>query len=432
MTLGGHERLARRLDVHAPTLTILAARLFEDLDPTRLGIGWWAPAVPFPTRALIGDYLHAAAEGVVVNLIEAAIHMRNVERRMKADNAQLRARPTQAEVIMPPPAGPGDELPAAEAALEIAGFFRAIASAADCLAAVAAGVVPIPTSVRHAGWPGVRSQLTEIHSGDRLPVATALAASGVVLRPRRLARLVDRGPQHARPPSTPDRTRSTRGRWLRASHPPVATTSMVHGPALRVAPSGAELRRVAPHEQPGGDGAHGAVRDNHPGHPAERDHVRRGRRRRAPRSMGPAALRRWDRSAAREAVASAPKPRPRFRRLRTRKPADQRRRSHDSPSVRAPGPSCCALRRRPLLLGRRRDLTAQATASSAGDRNVTVRQSLGVPAGRVPPPTPVSGLQPRKLGSVMTRTDPPRRRNRIAPGPVPRPWRAVLTASQVS
>jgi hypothetical protein len=61
------EAAARHLEevlgLNLTTVRELAAELRGDLDPNRLGIGWWSPHPDDKRRILISDYLVQSANG---------------------------------------------------------------------------------------------------------------------------------------------------------------------------------------------------------------------------------------------------------------------------------------------------------------------------------------------------------------------------------
>jgi hypothetical protein len=144
------ERLfEQRASVHVAAAHELLHEIASDLDPQNCGIGWWAPYPDDKRRIFIADYLVQCASSVVGNLVEAALHVLEAESAHKAVSAQMAhslkvagrgATGYNLEFAFPPATSLTDLLPNKEFDLHVAGFFRAIGSTMDTLAAVAVGV----------------------------------------------------------------------------------------------------------------------------------------------------------------------------------------------------------------------------------------------------------------------------------------------------
>jgi hypothetical protein len=146
------EAAARHLEevlgLDLKTVRELADELRGDLDPTRLGIGWWSPYPDDKRRILISDYLVQSANGIVINQQNAAIHF--LEYRGAFEQIEKRvAHATSASGTFqyPKPTRPSDLLPERLLDAHMAGFFRALGSTLDCLSAVAVGVLGVPTKI---------------------------------------------------------------------------------------------------------------------------------------------------------------------------------------------------------------------------------------------------------------------------------------------
>ncbi len=66
--------------------------IFDDLDETIFGIGWWAayPGLNEDTRILLSDYLHQTVASVEGNLLEAHIHLLELEDALDRHRAFIR------------------------------------------------------------------------------------------------------------------------------------------------------------------------------------------------------------------------------------------------------------------------------------------------------------------------------------------------------
>jgi hypothetical protein len=76
----------------------LTRQIFQDLDETTLGIGWWAPysALGNKARIFISDYLYQCGLGLEQNLIEARVHLLetqdlNDKSQKRTENLQIQA-----------------------------------------------------------------------------------------------------------------------------------------------------------------------------------------------------------------------------------------------------------------------------------------------------------------------------------------------------
>ena len=158
---------AEALGVHVPGVRALAAELWGDLDDTEglFGIGWWFPEPGTQRRILIGDYLVMATESIETNLIEAQLHYLEALSAWDRENDFI-ARSVDygdnglAQVAMPPRTRGLDDLPRLLRDLHIVGFFRAVGSALDCLAASLIGALAIPKRIQRADLGGLRTSLS--------------------------------------------------------------------------------------------------------------------------------------------------------------------------------------------------------------------------------------------------------------------------------
>lgn len=139
----------QRASVYVAAAHELLREVASDLDPQNCGIGWWAPYPDDKRRIFIGDYLVQCASSVLDNLVEAALHVLEAKSAHEAVSAQMTH---SLKVAGPGPTGyrlgftlpvatsTADVLPHKVFDLHIAGFFRALGSTMDTLAAVAVGV----------------------------------------------------------------------------------------------------------------------------------------------------------------------------------------------------------------------------------------------------------------------------------------------------
>ncbi len=148
-----HDHVAERLGVPTPHIRALEQRIFEDLDPERFGIGWWEGQLDPPGRILIADQLLLDTSSVPTNLIEATLHRLAAAQAWQELRTRFRDRIRQGKPPgAPVPRSPADELPYVEADMHVAGVFRAVGSALDCLAGTLIGVAAIPRSILKADF----------------------------------------------------------------------------------------------------------------------------------------------------------------------------------------------------------------------------------------------------------------------------------------
>lgn len=128
-----------RLGLKAMALRTLTERLQADLSPDFWGYLQLADLDDVEQRAVVSDQLASAVSAIAANLVESGYHLRDFDAI----------------------AGPGIRMPRPEcwtddheqhvrADMAVAGFFRGVGSALDCLAAVAIVVLRIPASPQYA------------------------------------------------------------------------------------------------------------------------------------------------------------------------------------------------------------------------------------------------------------------------------------------
>lgn len=148
------KRIARRLRLNLENTHRLEAALYQDLDPVRLGIGWWDCYDDTARRILVGDYLHQALVTIQRNFIEATLHLLEIDEALtrESDIQRRGIFDARANRIFQTPRSPEDDLPGLAADAHSAGFFRALGSSLDCLAVAIIGIAPLGLRLPNAGW----------------------------------------------------------------------------------------------------------------------------------------------------------------------------------------------------------------------------------------------------------------------------------------
>jgi hypothetical protein len=209
--------LEARLDVQVPSVRTLADQVLGDLDAQLHGIGWWAPHLDDKRRIFLSDYLVQLMWSFPQNLVEAALHLFEVETNHERVCDQIKhAVGPDLKVRMAPKTSLRELLPGRLVDLHAAGVFRALGSALDTLAGIVVAVgafeqkiitmdfdklfkKAIPTSpggqlqgriktvvedsVRAAGPPGWLGWTTEyrnmlVHRGRRLQLGSLVPDAG--------------------------------------------------------------------------------------------------------------------------------------------------------------------------------------------------------------------------------------------------------------
>jgi len=141
----------------------------NDLDQDRYGVGWWAEYVPTRRRILIGDQLYLAAAAIETNLSEAKLHLLEAEDWFErfARNSQVEVYSQHGRTIpqLRRLKSAADHLPRELATLQSIGFFRAVASALDCLGTTVIGVLALPAFILKGDLRGARKCLSRV-KGD--------------------------------------------------------------------------------------------------------------------------------------------------------------------------------------------------------------------------------------------------------------------------
>ncbi len=149
------ERFGNALGVTPSAVRELQREVFGDFDERVGGVGWWAPHPGTSRRILISDHLLQCIASIETNLVEARLHLletfdfddRESDFNARTFSHDHAGRPS---VAMPQRVRPADDIPLHMSSLHIAGFFRAVGSALDCLGAGIVGVLALPTSILKA------------------------------------------------------------------------------------------------------------------------------------------------------------------------------------------------------------------------------------------------------------------------------------------
>jgi hypothetical protein len=141
--------LEERLGVHVPAARTLSEEVVADLDAHRHGVGWWAPHPDDKRRIFISDYLVQLVWSFPQNLVEAALHLMEVETNQERSSDRSKhvvvlkgvdASGPQLAVRMPPRTSVRELLPGRLVDLHVAGMFRALGSALDTLSGIIVAV----------------------------------------------------------------------------------------------------------------------------------------------------------------------------------------------------------------------------------------------------------------------------------------------------
>ncbi len=158
------DAFAEQVGASLPSARELLRALFEDLDDSAglFGVGWWFPHPGTRRRTLISDYLVSAVGSIETHLVEARLHYlealdafyredeyvsRMVDYEESSGRASLK-HPRRSRGV--------DDLPRLLRDLHVVGFFRAVGSALDCLAAAVVGVLGLPLNIQKTSLSKVR------------------------------------------------------------------------------------------------------------------------------------------------------------------------------------------------------------------------------------------------------------------------------------
>jgi len=170
--------------VPLPAVANLHDAVAADLDERVYGVGWWAPHPGTSRRILISDHLIQCVASIPRNLVEARLHLLEAfdcwqrESDFVADAASL-GRDGRLQIRLPSRVKPADDLPHALASLHVAGFFRAVIAALDCLGASVVGVLALPVRILRADLRMSQAALARVEAGSSRGAAlqTAVAAA---------------------------------------------------------------------------------------------------------------------------------------------------------------------------------------------------------------------------------------------------------------
>lgn len=133
--------LEARLGVQVPSVRTLADEVLSDLDTHVHGVGWWAPHPDDKRRIFISDYLVQLLWSCPQNLVEAALHLIEVETNHERVCDQLKhVVGRELKVRMPPKTSLRELLPGRLVDMHTAGVFRALGSALDTLSGLVVAV----------------------------------------------------------------------------------------------------------------------------------------------------------------------------------------------------------------------------------------------------------------------------------------------------
>jgi hypothetical protein len=171
----------------------LAEQLTADLNHVSWGVRWMAPHPGTRRRILISDHLLMCVSGVQDALVEAKLHLIELDDFAEQESQRLRGALTitpdrQVRLNLPPPTAPIDTVPSKMIELHVAGCFRAIGSALDCLGGAIVGMLALPTDLLRASLRIARNELRKVPSGQspgaqlriafRTDLDDAIAAAG--------------------------------------------------------------------------------------------------------------------------------------------------------------------------------------------------------------------------------------------------------------
>lgn len=162
-----------RLGARSSNVDRLCEEVLADLDTVNLGISWWG-GTSAKRRILVSDQLVVSARGIWENIRDARLHHLEAQdawARFAAGFAAAGPGP-EPQIVLRTPKAPVDTLPQAFADLHLAGFFRAVGSALDCLAATCVGVVGLPVRILTADFTAVRRYLSRAMAGPVPSVRT--------------------------------------------------------------------------------------------------------------------------------------------------------------------------------------------------------------------------------------------------------------------
>jgi len=142
----------RRLDVHLDLgighMIDVADLILEDLDPAVGGIGWWKAYAQLARqeRIFISDYLLLAARSVYTNVAESYVHRLELSHAVDDFRTWLERSTSSGQPVLVPESL-YDDLAYVRIEANLAGIFRGLASALDCLGTCIVGVAGLPLAI---------------------------------------------------------------------------------------------------------------------------------------------------------------------------------------------------------------------------------------------------------------------------------------------
>ncbi|WP_280343156.1 hypothetical protein [Nocardia neocaledoniensis] len=132
----------------------LERAMTSDLREGTVGFTWWADyPMPAETLGWLSHYLTDAVGAIAINLRDAAVHLTKYDDAVRRENIFFARRRRSSNGVPNLADRSGvDDLRLAEIVAERAGFFRAVGSVLDTLAAVVVGVGAIDINVVKADW----------------------------------------------------------------------------------------------------------------------------------------------------------------------------------------------------------------------------------------------------------------------------------------
>ncbi len=165
-----NQQLREALGVVIPNAATLSAEILADLSEVSLGVAWWQGHLSQRRRILIGDQLYLSAASIETNLLEARLHQLEALHQLD-ERGRIPVVHTFVDQVgntSKVPVRPGsatERLSGHLATLHVVGFFRAVASALDCLGACIVGVLALPERILRAGMPQARDALRDVQPG---------------------------------------------------------------------------------------------------------------------------------------------------------------------------------------------------------------------------------------------------------------------------
>ena len=153
-------RVHEILGVRIAAADRLRTAILQDLSSTSHGIEWWMKSGDTQRRILVSDQLMAASASITTNLTEAVLHQWEHKSAWElVERRYARVCKPDGTLNFPEFATAADLVPELVSTMHVAGFFRALGSALDCLAATTIGVAAIPQDILKADFAGIHAWL---------------------------------------------------------------------------------------------------------------------------------------------------------------------------------------------------------------------------------------------------------------------------------